>query len=186
MSQKQIEKQHGPVESWNLTKFYSWEEFKKMPVDLQAEYINRLIDTYHVGIRYISSHLFGKGAATLDNHTRRFGYEKKIHACQRGVNKEAHQAFLSAIEDSRREAFAEEEEKEQSEVEELYDKAVSALKQYSENGIEEPEAEDPIFRHDVSYVSSSVRVGLDIDELAALAAMFQNKKVFVDLKITVL
>lgn len=65
MSQKQIAKQHGPVESWKLTDFYTWEDFLKMPNDIKIEYINRLISTYRVGLFAISEILFKKPSQSL-------------------------------------------------------------------------------------------------------------------------
>ena len=50
---------HGDVHSWKLSEFYSWDDFKQMPADIQVEYINRMSDKYSVGLSTLSLVLFG-------------------------------------------------------------------------------------------------------------------------------
>ena len=84
LSNKQIEKLHGPVQSWKMTNFYSWKEFKSMPSDIQVEYINYLLDKYGVGLATISTRVFYKSAHLLQQHFRKLGIEDQIHIPAKG------------------------------------------------------------------------------------------------------
>lgn len=68
LSKKEKEKMNGPCETWKLTDFYTWEEFKLMPRDIQVLYINRLIETYDVGLENISKDLFNRSKGSLYQH----------------------------------------------------------------------------------------------------------------------
>lgn len=98
LSNKQIEKLHGPVQSWKMTNFYSWKEFKSMPNDIQVEYINYLIDKYGVGLATISSRVFYKSSRTLQQHFRRLDVEDQIHIPAKGGSI-ARDAYLRLEED---------------------------------------------------------------------------------------
>lgn len=98
LSNKQIEKLHGPVQSWKMTNFYSWEEFKSMPSDIQVEYINYLLDKYGVGLATISIRVFYKSARLLQQHFRRLGIEDQIHIPAKGGSV-ARDAYLRLEED---------------------------------------------------------------------------------------
>ena len=41
------------VETWNMSTFYSFQDFKKMPSDIQVEYINGIIDKYSVALKNV-------------------------------------------------------------------------------------------------------------------------------------
>ena len=84
MSNKQIEKLHGPVQSWKMTTFYTWQEFKEMPEDIQVEYINFLLDKYGVGLSTISTRVFYNSQRTLEQHFRRIGMYDKLHNPSKG------------------------------------------------------------------------------------------------------
>ncbi len=62
---------NGEVISWNMKKFYSWEEFKSMPNDIQVEYVNSLINRYDVGLSVISKEVFGKSRQVLSTYFSR-------------------------------------------------------------------------------------------------------------------
>lgn len=85
MTQKDIAKKHGPVKSWKMTSFYTWEEFKQMPHDIQVEWVNFVMDKYNVGLSNISKDVFGKAHTTLGEYLRKHGLDKKLHTRKRGV-----------------------------------------------------------------------------------------------------
>ena len=58
MTRKEIKAMNSKVTSWNLSKFYSWNEFRDMPADLKVEYINKLISDYDISISVIAKELF--------------------------------------------------------------------------------------------------------------------------------
>lgn len=68
MSNKQIEKQHGPVSTWNLNDLYTYSEFCNMPLDIQIEYVQRLMDKYSIGLSAISSKLFNHAPNSLHRY----------------------------------------------------------------------------------------------------------------------
>ena len=82
MSQKQIAKYHGPVMSWNMNSFYTYEDFLKMPDDLQVEWVDSIAQKYNVSIYAISKHMFGKNHQTLRKHFERSGLLEKLKHCQ--------------------------------------------------------------------------------------------------------
>ena len=184
MSQKEIEKQHGPVESWKMSEFYTWEQFRKMPKDIQVEYLNYIIDNYEIGLSAISEYLFEKHKSCLSWYVNRpyTNYNDKIHKRNVRSKNDKLDAFIEAVKNSREpvsitiaELDAQTAEKEKMTIDEVF------------HPIDEtPEEEEPIFYHDSSYVSSYIRMGLDMSELFKLSTLFENKKVHVDLKITVL
>lgn len=85
MTQKDIAKKHGPVKSWKMTSFYTWEEFKQMPHDIQVEWVNFVMDKYNVGLSNISKDVFGKAHTALGEYLRKHGLDKKLHTRKRGV-----------------------------------------------------------------------------------------------------
>lgn len=65
LTKKEIETMNGECRSWNMEKFYSWDEFKKMPEDIQIRYVNYLLNKYNCAIKTLSEVVFGKSTGTL-------------------------------------------------------------------------------------------------------------------------
>ena len=70
MTKKELLKMNSEPITYDLKKFYTYEEFKKFPNDIAAQYIQRLTDTYHVGSNAIGTHLFGLYAGCLETYLR--------------------------------------------------------------------------------------------------------------------
>ena len=83
-TEKELNKMNGECLSWKLTKFYTWEEFKEMPEDIQVEYINYLIDTYGIGLSSIEREVFDCAGGTLRNHLKKRGLINKIRERKAG------------------------------------------------------------------------------------------------------
>lgn len=64
MTQRQWEKRNGAVNTYRLHQPMSWEEFKAYPVDLQREYLNRLISLYNANATSLGE-MFGIGASAV-------------------------------------------------------------------------------------------------------------------------
>ena len=79
MSKKQIEQQNGECKIWKLTKWYTWEEFKLMPPDIQVIYINRIMDEYKVGLKNISIVVFHLSENGLRNYCSTKGFLNKLN-----------------------------------------------------------------------------------------------------------
>ena len=56
---------NSEVKSWNLNEFYTWNDFKQMPKDIQIEYLQGLTNKYKVGAAAIEKSLFQIGRTTL-------------------------------------------------------------------------------------------------------------------------
>ena len=67
LTRKEIEEKHGPVKTYTFDDFLSFSEFREMPTDWQAAYINNLQDKYDIGLMQINRDLFG---ARDDNQLR--------------------------------------------------------------------------------------------------------------------
>lgn len=60
LTNKEIEEKHGPVKTYTLDDFLSFQEFREMPKDWQVSYINHLQDKYDIGLAQINRDLFGQ------------------------------------------------------------------------------------------------------------------------------
>lgn len=58
LTRKEKEKMNSEPETWTLTRYYSFAEFKDMPSDIKVMYLNRLIDKYEISLKVISDELF--------------------------------------------------------------------------------------------------------------------------------
>lgn len=79
LTKKEKLKMNSEVKSWNLNEFYTWNDFKQMPKDLQIEYLQNLTNKYKVGCGAIEKSLFQIGRGTLEYHLQKFLIADKIH-----------------------------------------------------------------------------------------------------------
>lgn len=77
-TKKELDAMNGPVAEYNMKTFYSWQEFKAMPLDIQEEYITKLMNRYEIGCKTISINQFGKSKNALANHLTRLGINKRL------------------------------------------------------------------------------------------------------------
>lgn len=68
MTRKEKEQLNGELTTWDMTKPYPWDDFKKMPDDIKIEYINRIINKYDVGLRAIAEHILYVDYKTVYSH----------------------------------------------------------------------------------------------------------------------
>lgn len=79
-TKKEIEQMNGPTYSVNLNKFLPYTEFKKLPDALKKEYLEHLIDTWHIGTTAIAK-MWGITAGTSCPMMKRLGVKSKpVHA----------------------------------------------------------------------------------------------------------
>ena len=71
LSRKERQAMNGEVITFDPRKFYTWEEFKTFPDDLQLKYVNSIINRYGVGVITISEIVFQKSANALSEHLRK-------------------------------------------------------------------------------------------------------------------
>lgn len=60
LTRKEIEEKHGPIRTYTFDDFLSFSEFREMPTDWQAAYINNLQDKYDIGLTQIGRDLFSQ------------------------------------------------------------------------------------------------------------------------------
>jgi len=78
MSWQEINSRHGECKEFDLGGFMDYETFKKMDPDLEAEYVNKLCEKYHVRHEQVSKWLFGLGENDLMARLKIKGVDKKI------------------------------------------------------------------------------------------------------------
>lgn len=175
MSKKEIEKQHGPVESWNLNKFYSYQEFKFMPDDIRIEYLNHLIEKYRVGLQAISLHVFGLSATALSAYLSRKEILDKITVRGNRV-RSSHKSI-----DLLKQAIAQKDNPQEhidaaASVEDINEETTASLNPYVVP-IPKPKIESKTFS--TTYIGEKI----DIESLYLIQSMFKDSKIRVSITI---
>ena len=183
---------NGECLSWKLTKFYTWDEFKQMPEDIQVEYINYLIDTYEIGLSSIEREVFGCSGGTLRNHLKKRRLINKIRERKPGgsANRKNLVWFKEMIEEERNPKT--EEEALKGEDCDVYipdpimrsvEKIVEPEKETSEipkfEPIEQPFQQVSTMVFSTEYISNKI----DRDMLDTIEYMFKHKKLKVSISI---
>ena len=78
LSKKEREKMNGECKTWNLNEFYTWEEFKSMPADIQEAYLVTLVGKYRASANMIGMGVFGLKSASIYRYFKNQGYYKNI------------------------------------------------------------------------------------------------------------
>lgn len=73
MTPAQWKRRNGPVSTYSLNQPMSWEQFKKLPLDIQQAYIDALQSRFGVSAARISQDLFGLSHAALRLHLSKRG-----------------------------------------------------------------------------------------------------------------
>ena len=67
MSRKELKAMNGEVETYRMNSPMSWEEFTKMPIDLQRTYIKHLREKFNAPDQYVAE-MFGKTHSAFIDH----------------------------------------------------------------------------------------------------------------------
>ena len=81
MSWQEIAAQHGPVHTYSVEDFLTYQQFQDLPNDLKVEWINRVCDKYDITIKHISRYLFELEDKTLSDY---LGQNKLLLKCSPG------------------------------------------------------------------------------------------------------
>ena len=106
MSWQEIRAQHGPVHTYSVEDFLTYQQFQDLPDDLKVEWINRVCDKYDVTIKHISRYLFELEDKALSDY---LGQNKLLLKCSPGKRRGKTKLleFQKDIEDwKRRESLA--------------------------------------------------------------------------------
>ena len=89
MSKKEIKAMNGEVISYNPNAWYTWEEFKALPMEYQVKYVNSLLNRYNCGLSNISEIVFGKSKGWLGIYFKKVGQMEFInHTADRHLTRE--------------------------------------------------------------------------------------------------
>ena len=101
MTRKEKLAMSGECKNYDMKKFYTWEEFKQFPDDIQLQYLNSLINRYDVTIAAIAEELFHMTPTGLYKYLRKHELLDYINKAPYGRSTIALQGrakFMSAIE----------------------------------------------------------------------------------------
>ena len=71
MTRKEKMAMNGEVMSYNPNAWYTWEEFKKLPMEYQIKYVNSLLTRYNCSFRSIAKYVFQMSDVGLRNYFQR-------------------------------------------------------------------------------------------------------------------
>lgn len=80
MTRKEKMAMNGEVMTYNPNAWYTWEEFKKLPMEYQIKYVNSLLLRYDCGLRAIGEILFGITGPNLYNYFKRKGQQQYLNS----------------------------------------------------------------------------------------------------------
>lgn len=83
LTKKEKEAMNGEVVTYKDKLFYSWDEFRALPEDLQIKWINSIINRYDTSVKSISGIVFGS-RERLRSHINSKGYGEYINKGPRG------------------------------------------------------------------------------------------------------
>lgn len=98
MSWQEINKKHGPVRTYDLDSFMTFEEFKLLPPDLKVEYVNGLCKKWNIRICHVSEYLFKQGEKGLMGYLKIFDLYKQCTSSGEWTEESAEE-FRKAVED---------------------------------------------------------------------------------------
>ena len=189
MTKKEILKMNSEPITYDLKKFYTYEEFKQMPKEIATEYIQRLTDTYHVGVRTISSVLFGLGESTFAHHLRtRLIYDSIKWNSFSGSKGAAYAAqFKRDIEAAKTETKIEVEQNKNDISADVDVKQVEPEKKVSKKKDSMASENETIYisKHQPKIVNAEITFdGFDLETFLFLAKKYEGKEVAVKLSIS--
>lgn len=80
MTRKEKQALNGEVMSYNPNKFYSYAEFKQLPMEYQIKYINSLLLRYNCGLKAISEVVFHCNGSSLYAYFKRKGQQQYLNS----------------------------------------------------------------------------------------------------------
>lgn len=81
MSWQEIRAQHGPVHTYSVEDFLTYQQFQDLPDDLKVEWVNRVCDKYDITIKHVSRYLFELEDKALSDY---LGQNKLLLKCSPG------------------------------------------------------------------------------------------------------
>lgn len=85
LTKKEREALNGECKTYKKKDFYTWDEFKALPSDLQVAWVNSIINRYDVGLTVISQDILGMSKNALNMHFSKSGEKQYINKPQTGA-----------------------------------------------------------------------------------------------------
>ena len=183
-SKKELDKMNGECVSWKMTEFYSWEEFKQMPKDIQAEYLNYMIFKYGIGLATISAVVFKKSSNTLKNYVEKNGFKDKINlAGKKGDSGKRNAAAFKAIVWAAQHEPPFTQESENLVEDEPEEPFLTEEDLITGNGRSGKTADDISVRCSMSFSTEYIAKEVDLSEIVEIEKMFKGRKIRVSITI---
>lgn len=177
MTRKEKMAMSGECKTYDMRKFYTYEEFKQFPDDIQLQYLNSLINRYDVTIAAIADELFHITPTGLYKYLRKHELLQYINKAPNGKSAMALQGrarLMSAI------------EKANSPEEEIIEQPVEEITPESNNKVAETEliVEEKKSPSSIQHMSIALN-SFDDDIWSFFKECFKNQKVDIRMSIQV-
>ena len=84
MTKKEREAMNGEITSWKEKEFYTYEEFKKLPQDVQIRHLNSVMTRFNCGLKTIAEVELAADARTFQNYVTNNGLKQWLNTPPRG------------------------------------------------------------------------------------------------------
>ena len=99
LTRKEKKALNSDVMNWDMKRFYAWKEFRKMPKDIQIEYLNRLTTIYNAPFTAICKYVLLCSDSAFWSHINRF--EMKQYLNPTSKNKAGKERLIEDVMKSR-------------------------------------------------------------------------------------
>jgi len=179
LTKKEKEALNGEVKSWNMNEFYTYDQFKSMPHDIQEQYLNGLIEKYNVSVGTISRCLFGKS----DNALYQYVMDHKLkcnHCSTTGMGARKNSiAFAEAIQAVRDYNDLEKEDKPEPFIPST--EIIKASIEQMPETIDIPKTKVSSAR--IDYAEFTFHGGIDYEALNTIVSKFSDGNVTIHIRI---
>ena len=79
LTKKERDAMNGEIKTYKKKEFYTWEEFKALPDDLQLKWVNSIINRFGCSAGAISSIVFGKSRPMLQGYLEKKGLTQFVN-----------------------------------------------------------------------------------------------------------
>lgn len=196
MTRKEKQALNGEVMSYNPNKFYSYAEFKQLPMEYQVKYVNSMMDKYQIGLSNISTILFGLSKSGLYAWFSKHGQIQYLNTCKasQGMSKMFTKNAVKFKEDIEKALWPNHDEEIQNEsveeapkelnLQEKIDQAVETVKLYESCGMEmTPELINQIYEEKtgMSFALAMEHTGKPIGKVEKVEESEDGFKIFANL-----
>ena len=95
----QCKKLDGECATYYLDKWYSYEDFKKMPTDIQTDYLNHWLERFGIGVSTLGQHFWALSPSTLSIYAKKVGIARKLkHKQGARINPRTERAIRKVVE----------------------------------------------------------------------------------------